>query len=92
MSNTDAERCVMWEVFLFYSKIWLTTCQRSIAICDSGPVKVESFFVDHRQLKQAEPVTSPLCPERCIIIIVGWVDRCRPYYITLPFVFAVTFP
>ena len=46
----------------------------------------------HQQLKQAEPVTSPLCPERCIIIIVGWVDRCRPYYIILPFVFVATFP
>ena len=51
----------------------------------------EGFFVDQQQeeqLKQAEPVTSPLCPERRIIVDS---DRCHPYYI-VSFVFATTFP
>ena len=43
----------------------------------------KGFFVDQQQLlKQAEPGTSPLCPERCIIVIMpGWLDRCHPCFI-----------
>ena len=61
----------MWYIFLFPFKIWLTTCQRSNLRISTGEGWEE---VSLSKLKQAERVTSPLCPERCIIGWDGLID------------------
>ena len=61
----------MWDIFLFPFKIWLTTCQRSNLQISTGEGWEE---VSLSKLKQAERVTSPLCPERCIIGWDGLID------------------
>ena len=61
----------MWKVFLSHSKIWLKPLVKEAALQSASRDSCEGFFVDQQQeeqLKQAEPVTSPLCPERRIMV------------------------